>query len=1623
MMQTWEEYDSWVGKLYRNMSASVAQQEALQFWCANKEYVDSEGPPQKLCFSFNVERVRTADEATRLFSYWRNAGVLSDPVTFDMTGPRPSPADAEAGAAAAAAVGHGDAGYGLARSAPRAEFIKDQVSPFKSDFTNTELHDGNFGLTMRQVVSGGPRDFDSVSDMSLGEDEEKRTLRRDCVEMALRIRRLEQENREYQLYVQSLAEKKGAEAKAVATAPVLSEGLLGVTELEAELDSCAQGKSEGVAAYGDRLAKLHRRFVSASSPGYSGAARSSKDFVGRDLISRFKAGLQPALKEGLDQALARRLGSGSVTYDMIYGAAVRLERENKSKKVLAVCAVTAAPAAAQARPAPKAKVASGNPAPVLEGGTANPPTGQGAVKKDHFPGENAKCYQCNGVGHFKRNCPSRANRQAGNPGGYVQRCQFCKELGHSARGCPTLPQEVRQQLLQGGTPSAPTASGAAPAAGANWFERFRVATKFHEGCVAIDSFELAVHRTRSACPAWQVAVVARGEDFTCESRGCTAEQARDPLCGRSAASGEGEQIVSADTHGLVGNRGVTITPILAGKVIDQMGFVAQQHSGVLGEERVITGSREEHGVMAARPLGGRPRSRSRNSVSVHRNQCQGVALSLEPKGRNQSGRAQCEQRLPSHQESPSPISDPEGAKDDLSPPPLSAGQNPVEDSGDPDGLPISQAPAWAGAGRDGSQELTFLPSPPAQAAGDAGEEGLPTVQEARSLGAGEAGTDAGLALAAETEPMVSNEFGAGADGLPTHQGLPIGWNEISLQQRVRVGPGVTKTIWVQTQLPAGTDLAQWGLGVLRLDALSVRVASKRVDSSGQIAVELTNYQPVKVSLPVKTVIAEVETMEDANLADWEEWQDHLDKAYTGEKSTAPFLSKFDLSHLGAEEREQVGRVLLNHQDAFIEDGKLAPPTPVLQYKVNVDPSIRPVYRAPYSVSKHREEDYDEEINKWLALGVIEEANSPWAAPISMVTRQQPNGKIKKRLVCDLRAQNAHTLRDNFPPPNMQEILNSLHGANYISVFDVSNAYLCVEIHPDSRDFFGLVTKKGTYRCKRMIFGAKNSGAVYCRACLETDPDFSGIFKELTVGLLQSSDYQVQDGLLYKLPGKKERRTRVCVPLELREGLMEAYHCAPWAGHNNYKRMYDKVRERWYWPGMSQDIYAFAGACHKCALRKRGTHGAPAPLQEHVLPTRPFQYVSCDVVGPLPVSVPDEYRYIVTFICLLTKFTEAVAVRSQTTEDVARAFVNQLVARYGVPDYLLTDNGACYVSEMFGHVTKLLGVTHLRCTPLRPQAQGSIERSHRTLGEALSMYVNSRGNDWPEFLQLVAMSMRSAVNRSTGETPYYLLTGFDMQLPYDLLTEPVAVRHDLADNMVGRLQSDARHIFRVVRDRMRRAARASRAYYNKNARHPKFELGNLVYLLEKSHKKGVSRKFRKRYSGPWRLEEKKSPTTWRLKRVYGRKERVVHCDRLKIARGYNDILGAHAREMSLGKPAQKNTGEEPRRSARLRAAARRAAEVSLSEDDWSDEDSSLEGEDDEEAEGAGALRALRAAPEEEALPTLQAPTTQSSGEETLPTSQAPAEAGVALSSGEEASQGVDSVAVVDTPRYNLRKRKA
>jgi len=100
----------------------------------------------------------------------------------------------------------------------------------------------------------------------------------------------------------------------------------------------------------------------------------------------------------------------------------------------------------------------------------------------------------------------------------------------------------------------------------------------------------------------------------------------------------------------------------------------------------------------------------------------------------------------------------------------------------------------------------------------------------------------------------------------------------------------------------------------------------------------------------------------------------------------------------------------------------------------------------------------------------------------------------------------------------------------------------------------------------------------------------------------------------------------------------------------------------YWPGMRSHVEDYVRNCHECQ-RLKPRQDFKAPLGEVMEPTRPWELVAMDICGPFPTTANNNH-YLLTFIDHLTKYTEAVPLKTMTAEECARAYVTNVIARHG-----------------------------------------------------------------------------------------------------------------------------------------------------------------------------------------------------------------------------------------------------------------------------------------------------------------------------------------------------------------------
>ena len=115
---------------------------------------------------------------------------------------------------------------------------------------------------------------------------------------------------------------------------------------------------------------------------------------------------------------------------------------------------------------------------------------------------------------------------------------------------------------------------------------------------------------------------------------------------------------------------------------------------------------------------------------------------------------------------------------------------------------------------------------------------------------------------------------------------------------------------------------------------------------------------------------------------------------------------------------------------------------------------------------------------------------------------------------------------------------------------------------------------------------------------------------------------------------------------------------------------------------------------------------------------------------------------------------------------ARAFLYHGVSRHGVPSTLTSDRGRQFVSDLWTKTASMLGTSTNTTTSYHPQANGLVERMHRTMKSALKAKLGSDPN-WVDSLPLLLLGMRAAVNNDLHCSVADMVFGEPLRLPGEL----------------------------------------------------------------------------------------------------------------------------------------------------------------------------------------------------------------------------------------------------------------
>ena len=227
---------------------------------------------------------------------------------------------------------------------------------------------------------------------------------------------------------------------------------------------------------------------------------------------------------------------------------------------------------------------------------------------------------------------------------------------------------------------------------------------------------------------------------------------------------------------------------------------------------------------------------------------------------------------------------------------------------------------------------------------------------------------------------------------------------------------------------------------------------------------------------------------------------------------------------------------------------------------------------------------------------------------------------------------------------------------------------------------------------------------------------------------------------------------------------------------------------------------------------------------------------------------DGNKYALVFQDYLSKWPEVYALPDWKAETVARCLLD-LVWQHGVPNCIIHDRAAEFLSDVLQETATLIGVKQLPTSGGHPQTDGLVERFKKTLKQMLSKVVDKRGQNWDKLLGAVSLAYRATPHASTGMSPFFLVYGRTPCLPTVLDFMNPMPRFPVMETEYGAaLEKELKEVRSLVQKNLQAAQRRQKSHYDRRAKHVKLKVGDLVML-------SVQPKFKldRRFKGPFVIE--------------------------------------------------------------------------------------------------------------------------------------------------------------------------
>jgi len=187
------------------------------------------------------------------------------------------------------------------------------------------------------------------------------------------------------------------------------------------------------------------------------------------------------------------------------------------------------------------------------------------------------------------------------------------------------------------------------------------------------------------------------------------------------------------------------------------------------------------------------------------------------------------------------------------------------------------------------------------------------------------------------------------------------------------------------------------------------------------------------------------------------------------------LDQLITGDLTPEQRKQFNALVHEFADIFAENEDALGRTDLAKHQIRLS-DTQPIKQRPYRHGYAQDKFIRAELARMQRLGIIRESESPYAMPVVIVTKK--GGKL--RFCVEYRRLNWITIKDSYPLPRIDDLLENLAGSKYFSSIDLLSGYWQVAMDEKDIEKTAFVTKYGLFEFTVMPFGLTNAPPTFQR---------------------------------------------------------------------------------------------------------------------------------------------------------------------------------------------------------------------------------------------------------------------------------------------------------------------------------------------------------------------------------------------------------------------------------------------------------------------------------------------------------------------------------------------------------------